>query len=69
MIVSPISSNAFGYYRFKLEGTFYDKNGKLINKIKVIPKRKNDRVFKGYIYIVEDDWALYGVDVSVTGFF
>ena len=66
-LVSPISSNAFGYYRFKLEGTFYDKNGKLINKIKVIPKRKNDRVFKGYIYIVEDDWALYGVDVSVTG--
>lgn len=66
-LVSPISSNAFGYYRFKLEGTFYDKNGKLINKIKVIPKRKNDRVFNGYIYIVEDDWALYGVDVSVTG--
>ena len=66
-LVSPISSNAFVYYRFKLEGTFYDKNGKLINKIKVIPKRKNDRVFNGYIYIVEDDWALYGVDVSVTG--
>ena len=33
-LVSPISVNAFGYYRFKLEGTFYDKNGKLINKIK-----------------------------------
>ena len=66
-LVSPISVNAFGYYRFKLEGTFYDKNGKLINKIKVTPKNKNDRVFNGSIYIVEDDWALYGVDVSVTG--
>ena len=66
-LVSPISTNAFSYYKFKLEGTFYDKNGRLINKINIIPKRKNDRVFSGYIYIVEDDWALYGADVLVTG--
>lgn len=66
-LISPISTNAFSYYRYKLEGTFYDKNGKLINKIKLIPKRKNDRVFEGSIYIVEDDWALYGSDLSTTG--
>ena len=66
-LISPISTNAFSYYKFKLEGTFYDKNGKLINKINIIPKRKNDRVFNGSLYIVEDDWALYGADVSVTG--
>jgi hypothetical protein len=66
-LISPLSTNAFGYYKFKLEGTFYDKNGKLINKINIIPKRKNDRVFSGSLYIVEDDWALYGADVSVTG--
>ena len=66
-LVSPISTNAFSYYKYKLEGTFYDKNGRLINKINLIPKRKNDRVFNGSLYIVEDDWALYGADVSVTG--
>ncbi len=66
-MISPISADAFTYYKFKLEGSFYDKNGKLINKIKLIPKRKNDRVFNGFLYIVEDDWALYGADVSVTG--
>jgi hypothetical protein len=66
-LISPLSTNAFGYYKFKLEGTFYDKNGKLINKINIIPKRKNDAVFSGSLYIVEDDWALYGADVSVTG--
>ena len=66
-LISPISTNAFSYYKFKLEGTFYDKNGKLINKIKLLPKRKNDRVFNGSLYIVEDDWAIYGADVSVTG--
>ena len=66
-LISPISTNAFSYYKFNLEGSFYNKNGKLINKIKIIPKRKNDRVFNGYLYIVEDDWAIYGADVSVTG--
>jgi hypothetical protein len=65
-IVSPIASNAFNYYDYKLDGIFYE-GSKLINKIKVIPKRPNDRVFKGVIYIVEDDWQLYGVDISTTG--
>ena len=66
-LVSPIATNAFTYYTYKLVGTFYDTHGKLINKIKVVPKRKNDRVFDGFLYIVEDDWALYGADVTVTG--
>ena len=66
-LISPISTNAFSYYNYKLEGTFYDKNGKLINKINLIPKRKNDRVFSGSLYVVENDWAIYGADVSVTG--
>src|SRR5690606_14018202 len=35
--------------------------------IKVIPKRPNDRVWQGYVYIVEDDWELYGVELSTTG--
>ena len=66
-LISPIATSAFSHYKFKLEGSFYDTNGRLINKIKLIPKRANDRVFSGAIYIVEDDWALYGTDVSVTG--
>lgn len=66
-LVSPISTAAFSYYKYKLVGSFYEKNGKLINKIKLLPKRKNDRVFNGFIYIVEDDWAIYGADVTVTG--
>ncbi len=66
-VISPIANGAFGYYNYKLTGVFYDKNGKLINKIQLLPKRKNDRVFSGFIYIVEDDWAIYGADVIVTG--
>lgn len=66
-LVSPIANGAFGYYRYKLEGSFYDKNGRLINKIEVTPKRDGDRVFRGSIYIVEDEWAIYGVDLTTSG--
>ncbi len=67
LIISPIADNAFNYYRYKLKGTFYDDENNLINQIEVIPKRPKDRVFTGTIYIVEDKWAIYGIDFSVTG--
>ena len=66
-LVSPIADGAFSFYTYKLEGSFYDKNEKLISKIKVIPKQVGDRVFNGFIYIVEDDWAIYGIDLVANG--
>ncbi len=66
-IVSPIANNAFTYYHYKLEGIFYDDKGNLINKIKVIPKRENDPVFSGYVYIVEDQWTFYALELDLTG--
>ena len=65
-IVSPIADNALNYYKYKLDGVFYEEN-KLINKIKVTPKRPKDRVWEGFIYIVEDDWQLYGTELTTTG--
>lgn len=66
-VVSPIAEYGFNYYDYKLKGTFYDDRGNLINKIEVIPKRKKDRVFSGYIYIVESRWEIYGIDLKTTG--
>ena len=66
-IISPIANYAFNYYRYKLEGVFYDDKGNLINKIKVIPRRENDRVFSGTIYIVEDQWSIYALELDITG--
>jgi hypothetical protein len=65
-IVSPIGASAMSYYNYKLEGVFYE-GSKLINKIKVSPKRSKDRVWYGYVYIVEDDWQLYGIEIATTG--
>jgi hypothetical protein len=66
-VVSPIADNAFNYYKYKLEGTFFNENNTQINKIKVTPKRTSEPVMEGYLYIVEDSWAIYAVDLSVKG--
>lgn len=63
--VSPAHNNAFWFYDFKLESTYFDENEKLINKIKVIPKRKYEPLFSGYVYVVEDDWVFKAVDLTV----
>ncbi|HLS31098.1 MAG TPA: DUF5686 and carboxypeptidase regulatory-like domain-containing protein [Flavobacteriaceae bacterium] len=66
-LVSPIANFAFSYYRYKLISAHYDDKGHLINKIEVLPKRPADRVFSGLIYIVEDSWEIYGVELKTTG--
>ncbi len=60
--VSPIADNALNFYDYKLDGTFYD-NGLLINHVRVIPKRRYEPVFAGYINIVEGSWRIYSVDL------
>jgi hypothetical protein len=67
-MISPIADNAFNYYKYKLESTFYDDKNQLINKIQVITKRDKEPVFEGYIYIVEDSWAIYGIDLDIKGY-
>ena len=63
--VSPLASSALSFYRYKLLGTFYE-NGKAISRIQVTPRRKMEPLFSGEITIVEDDWQLYSVDLSLT---
>ncbi len=63
--VSPIASSAMMYYKYKLVGIDND-NGKTIYKIQVIPRRKHDPVFKGYIYIVDDNWCFSAIDLTLT---
>lgn len=66
-LVSPIANFAMNYYDYELVGTFYEDDRFLVNKIKVIPKRPNDAVFSGHIYILEDTWEVYGVELKTTG--
>lgn len=63
--VSPIAENALFYYKYKLLGTT-EENDITINKIEVIPRRKNDPVFRGVIYIADESWRLLGTNVYLT---
>ena len=66
-VVSPIADNAFNYYKYQFEGSFFTENRQQINKIKVIPRRNTEPVMEGYIYIVDDSYAVYAVDLSIKG--
>lgn len=63
--ISPLSNNAFLHYDYKMAGTIIE-DSLIINKIQIIPKRKTDPVFRGYIYIMEDSWRVHSVDVTLT---
>lgn len=63
--VSPVAPLATLSYRYKFKGTF-TVDGKDIYKIEVIPQRKGDPLFNGYIYISNDDYQIYGVDLFIT---
>lgn len=62
--VSPIAQSALNFYKYKFEGSFYE-NGKEISRIKVIPKRKYEPLFSGYINIIENDWRIHSVKLSI----
>ncbi|WP_245842780.1 DUF5686 and carboxypeptidase regulatory-like domain-containing protein [Pontibacter ummariensis] len=63
--VSPLAGNALFFYRFEYQGAF-EENGRTVNKIKVIPRRKNDPVFSGYIYIVDNSWRIHSTDLRLS---
>ncbi len=64
-IVSPLNENAFLFYRYFLLGKITG-DGKTINKIKVVPKRKGDPCFSGIIYIQDSTWRITSVDMLLT---
>ncbi len=64
-LISPINDNAFLFYRYKLKGTSL-VDGKELYKIEVIPKRKTDPCFRGFIYIQDDTWRVHSSDVYLT---
>ncbi len=63
--VSPIADGALNYYRYKYLGSFTE-DGKEINKIQVIPKRRFEPLFTGTINITEGDWRIHSLDLTLT---
>ncbi|MCH2224103.1 MAG: DUF5686 and carboxypeptidase regulatory-like domain-containing protein [Crocinitomicaceae bacterium] len=49
-LISPLAFNAFMYYNFYLEGSFYE-DGERIGEVRVEPKFKEEALFRGTLYI------------------
>lgn len=63
--ISPISENATNYYKYKYRGAFFE-DGKQINRIQVIPKRKYEPLFSGYINIIQGEWRIHSLKLMLT---
>ncbi len=63
-IILPLAPYAFNHYNFRYEG-FSMEGDVVVNKIKVIPKRKSKQLVSGFIYIADNFWNLHAVDLSV----
>lgn len=68
MAISPLAPNAFSHYKFVYEGFFYEGDV-AVNKIKIVPKRKSQQTYSGYIYIVDNLWNIHSIDVTNNAFF
>lgn len=66
-IVSPIADAAFNFYKYRLEGSFFDEDKRLIYKINVVPKNASGPVVAGAIYIADGSWNIYSTDLFITG--
>ncbi len=60
--VSPIADGALNYYKYKYLGSFFE-DGKEVNKIQVIPRRKYEPLFSGTIDIVDGEWRIHSLDL------
>lgn len=58
-----VAQDAFSNYRFSYEA-FTEDGDLYICKIKVTPRKKSPLLVSGYIYIIEDNWQVYSVDLS-----
>ncbi|MBK3518293.1 DUF5686 and carboxypeptidase regulatory-like domain-containing protein [Carboxylicivirga marina] len=68
MAISPLAPNSFSHYKFVYEGFFYEGDV-AVNKIKIVPKRKSQQTYTGYIYIVDNLWNIHSIDVTNEAFF
>ena len=63
-VMSPIANGCFGYYKYYiLDSVFIDNH--YCYEIQIMPKRKNDVVFTGKIWIQDTTFAMKRVVVSI----
>lgn len=68
MFISPLSSQAMRHYRFRYEG-FIEDGDLIINRIRVIPRRKSQQLLEGELFLVDGFWNVHSLDFTLNPFF
>ena len=63
--VSPLADAAFRFYTFRYEGNFFEDD-KMINRIRVMPRRAHEPLFSGFLQIVDGEWRIHSLTLQVT---
>ena len=63
--VSPLNSNAFGYYKF-IDGDSMEDNGHIIRQIRFIPLRPYERAFSGTLWINDSSFAVESINMNLS---
>lgn len=63
--VSPLSTQAFAYYKFKYQNTLYEDNH-TIYRISFFPKLKSTQLSSGILYVVDSDWSIYAAEFETN---
>ncbi len=66
-IICPLADNAMLFYKYKMLETKVDQDGRMINRIQVIPKSSARPTMFGELFIIEDQWNVKELDLSFTG--
>lgn len=64
-VISPLGRKALQVYTFWHIGVFEDQ-GRLVNRIRVIPKRKGTDVVDGIINITDGWWSIHSAELTVN---
>ncbi|WP_051292592.1 DUF5686 and carboxypeptidase regulatory-like domain-containing protein [Olivibacter sitiensis] len=60
-VISPIADQALGSYRYAYQGQ-REEDGFTIHKIKVTPRRRDEPLYKGDLYLVDGQWSVHSFD-------
>lgn len=63
-LISPVSNAAILSYKYKLESAD-SIDGRLVYKIKVIPRKKGNATCSGYLYVNDAIWNIQRLDLDI----
>lgn len=64
-VSSPISNPGILSYKYRLEEK-YEEQGKLISRIKIIPRNSSTSTLSGYIWVIDSVWLVQKIELTLS---